>query len=112
MATYIVQDMRVSKPTPAMRAKHPDRAATIYGKFYSEEGAALTIRSLTIGTNLLALMKRGDIDEKAGTVTLPDRKGQGHKALAGLDAEGIDSLFPAIEEAAAETPASGKGKAS
>ncbi len=66
--TYTVKGMRVLLPSAKTAERNPDLAFTVTGKFFAEDGSALTIPQKAITRDMLAHVS---VDIAKGTLTVP-----------------------------------------
>lgn len=93
--------MRAIKPSPKMAEKHPDRFLTVFGEFFTDKGAQMTITQKEV-TKAEAIHPDTVIDIINGILTLPDSQ-RGRKAFESVSQEDIDAELAALrDEAAAE----------
>ncbi len=94
--TYVVKGMRVLIPTDKTRAKNPNLAFTVNGKFFSEDGK--TPFSFTTYAITNAMLPNVSIDLGKGTLTLP----AGHRGAPNRESAtqaAIDALINAAKSA-------------
>lgn len=89
--TYTVKGMRVLLPTEKTREKNPDLLFTVVGKFFAEDGSALTVPQKAI-TNDIAADPEFAIDIANETLTVPAGQ-RGAPKRAGADQSAIDALL-------------------
>jgi len=103
LVTYLVERMRVTRPTGKTAERNPERLYTVSGVFYSTEtdadGKVVRKDKLSIPSKNIdksdALADGFALDLSAGTLTLPEGK-RGRTAAQGLDADSIAAELEAL----------------
>jgi hypothetical protein len=81
--TYTVKGMRVLLPSDKTKEKNPDLLFTVSGKFFAEDGSALTIPQKAITVEMREHVK---VDMAKGTLTVPaGQRGAPKRASATQD---------------------------
>jgi hypothetical protein len=96
MATYNIKHMRVTRPSEKMAEKHPDRFITIFGEFFTDKGAKMTITQKVV-TKTEAKSAEFSIDINKGILTLPDVS-RGRKAFEGITQDDIQKDLAALRK--------------
>lgn len=96
MATYQIKHIRVTRPSEKMAEKHPDRFVTVFGEFFTDKGAKLSI-SQKVVTKDEAKSAEFKIDITKGILTLPDSN-RGRKAFEGISQADILSDLEALRK--------------
>lgn len=97
MTTYKIASMRVVKPSGKTAENNPERYATVYGEFFTEDGVALSITSKILNFDDV---KNADtvIDLTNGILTIPS----GERGRKKIDSISQDDILADLEALRAE----------
>ncbi len=90
--TYKVNGMRVLLPTEKVAERNPDLAFTVTGKFFAEDGTALTIPQKAITKDMLPFVK---VNLDKGTLTVPAGQRGAPKRESASQAD-IDAILASV----------------
>ena len=110
LISYSIKNMRVVPIAERLRAKYPDRLATVHGEFHSVDAKGkVNPDPLSFSSKVITTDERNaegfSISLPDGTLTVPAGE-RGRKAAPGMSADEVAALFSDAESDATDEAAS------